>query len=281
MPSDLALDNYRLLGRSGLRVSPLCLGCMTFGNEWGKMGNNYEESKKVFDLYRSNGGNFFDTANVYTGGSSEKYLGEYLSTFRSDAVIATKYTAHPDGKLSVQFGSSTERVFPRGGNSRKSLVESLDESLKRMGVGYIDLFYVHAWEYRTPVDEVMRSLDDVVRSGKALYVGISDTPAWVVSQANTIAHFSRWSPFIALQSRYNMLDRSLEAELGPMSREMGLGIVPWGILAEGFLTGKHSNNIQVATGRKESISKHSKDQKYKLILDDIDPYFSPDFGWHF
>ncbi|KAG0319149.1 hypothetical protein BG000_003966, partial [Podila horticola] len=157
-----ALDNYVLLGKSGLRVSPLSLGCMGFGT-------NTETSRKIFDRYYEAGGNFFDTANCYTNGDSERFLGEYISGKRSECVVATKY-------------SGTKRANANaGGNHRKSLVENLDASLKRMGTGYTDILYVHMWEFRTPVQEVMRALDDVVRSGKALYVGISDAPAWIVS----------------------------------------------------------------------------------------------------
>jgi len=266
-----SLNEYRLLGRSGLRVSPLCLGCMTFGDEW-SLGSNKDESKKVFDLYRSKGGNFYDTANVYQGGTSERYLGEFLSSFRSEAVIATKYTLNLyASKIFSQKANPNDLVNPNaGGNHRKSLVENIDESLKRLGTGYVDILYVHCWEFRTPVVEVVRALDDCVRSGKALYLAISDTPAYVISEANTLASFHGWTPFIGLQTRYNLLDRSFEGDLKHMCQEQGLGVIPWGALAEGFLTGKHKKaEISQDSGRKESVGKHFDDAKNLEILDEV------------
>jgi len=199
-------------------------------------------------------------------------LGELLYGIRSEAVIATKYTANPKFAL-VRSGKlpQGEKInINGGGNNRKSMVENLDDSLKRLGVGYIDLFYVHNWDYSSPINEVLRGLDDVVRSGKVLYTAISDCPAWVASRANTIAELRGWSPFIALQTRYNLIDRSLEGELGPMAVELGLGICPWGILAEGFLTGKHKKDQKLDTsGRNESVAQHFKSEKNIKILDEV------------
>ncbi|KAG0008567.1 hypothetical protein BGZ80_003298, partial [Entomortierella chlamydospora] len=175
-----ALDNYVLLGKSGLRVSPLSLGTMGFGT-------NAETSKKMFDSYYEKGGNFFDTANIYTNGDSERFLGEYISGKRSQCVVATKYSRKPALPLPSSFqrqvlaGEPSGRNPNAGGNHRKNLVETLDGSLKRMGTGYVDVLYVHVWEFRTPIFEVMRALDDVVRAGKAHYVAVSDTPSWVIS----------------------------------------------------------------------------------------------------
>jgi aryl-alcohol dehydrogenase-like predicted oxidoreductase len=252
-----ALDEYQLLGRSGLRVSPLCLGTMTFGDS--EFGTEFEQCKKMFDAYFEKGGNFFDTANVYGGGESERFLGQLISSVRSRSVVATKYT----------FTNSwrEKNVSPlMGGNSRKSLAENIDESLKRLGTGYIDLLYVHAWEYRTPVSEVMRALDDVVRSGKALYTGISDTPSWVIAKSNSLAEFRGWSPYIALQTRYNLLDRSFENDLGPMTRDYGIGVIPWGAIAEGFLSGKYKKGEEVKSGRSYYVSHHvKKDQNWEIL----------------
>ncbi|KAF9332298.1 hypothetical protein BG006_004818 [Podila minutissima] len=231
-----ALDSYVLLGNSGLRVSPLALGTMTFGEQWG-FGSNKETSRKIFDRYFEAGGNFFDTANCYTEGESERLLGEYISGKRSECVVATKYSA---------------------GNHRKSLVENLDASLRRMGTGYTDILYVHMWEYRTPVQEVMRALDDVVRSGKALYVGI---------MANMLADLRGLTPFIGMQTRFSMLNHSLEAEIQPMCAAYGLGIVPWGILAEGFLTGKHTKEKAGLT--KRQVTGHTTNPKNWHILDEV------------
>eukprot|EP00127_Corallochytrium_limacisporum_P005624 Clim_evm3s210 gene=Clim_evmTU3s210 len=258
------LDEYHMLGNSGLRVSPLCLGAMNFGLEWG-FGEGIEESKRVFDMFISKGGNFIDTANIYQNGDSERYLGDMIGQRRSDLVVATKYTIHSD----MTMKDKTWRNPNAGGNHRKSLVESLDGSLKRMGLGAVDMLYVHVWEYRTPVQEVMRALDDVIRSGKVYYAAVSDTPAWKISEANTMAELRGWSPFIALQTRYNLLDRSMEYDLEPMARDNGLGIVPWGILAEGVLTGKHRGGMDNSTGRKDTVGLHLKNPRTEKIVDEV------------
>ncbi|KAG0366834.1 aldo/keto reductase [Gamsiella multidivaricata] len=263
-----ALDNYVLLGKSGLRVSPLSLGTMTFGEEWG-FGNNKETCKQIFDMYHEKGGNFYDTANIYTNGDSERFLGEYMADKRSECVIATKYSINPSATeaLAGRFSRPNPNA---GGNHRKNLVESLDGSLKRLGTGYVDILYVHLWEYRTPIKEVMRALDDVVRAGKALYVAVSDTPSWVVSSANTMADLRGLSPFIGFQTRYNLLNRSLESDIQPMCADHGIGIVPWSVLAEGFLSGKHSRDQKASDSkRKGQVSAHFKDDKNWRILDEV------------
>jgi aryl-alcohol dehydrogenase-like predicted oxidoreductase len=219
---------YKLLGRSGLRVSELCLGTMTFGEEWG-WGASREESRRVFDAYVAAGGNFIDTANRYTEGSSERFVGEFVRAERERFVVATKYT------LFMRKGDPNA-----AGNQRKNLVQSLDASLKRLGLDYVDLYWVHAWDFLTPVEEVMRGLDDLVRAGKLLYVGISDTPAWVVSRANTLAELRGWSPFVALQIQYSLVERTPERELLPMARALDLAVTPWGILGSGVLSGKYN-----------------------------------------
>src|SRR5215469_12573110 len=180
---------YRLLGNSGLRVSELCLGTMTFGEDWG-WGSPKEESRKIYDRFREGGGNFIDTANVYTMGTSESFLGEFMQGHREEIVLATKYTnAMPvEGKKDPNAG----------GNHRKSMMQAVEASLKRLRTDYIDLYWVHVWDQITPVEEVMRGLDDLVHQGKILYSGISDAPAWWVAQANTLAHLRGWSPFIGL-----------------------------------------------------------------------------------
>lgn len=222
------LDHYRLLGRSGLRVSPMCLGTMTFGEDWG-WGSPEETSRHILDMYADRGGNFIDTANFYTNGSSETLLGQFLQGRRDRFVIATKYT------LNLHRGDPNA-----GGNHRKSIVRNVEESLKRLQTDYIDLYYLHLWEYRTPIEEVMRALDDLVTAGKVLYVGNSDTPAWKVAQGNTIAHFQGWSPFIGLQIEYSLIRRDGERDLIPMAQDLGLGVLPWGPLHAGVLTGKYN-----------------------------------------
>ena len=169
---------YKLLGKSGLRVSELCLGTMTFGEEWG-WGASFDESRQIFDTFVEVGGNFIDTANGYTDGTSEKTVGEFIASDRERFVVATKY--------SFPLEMNERKGNPNGsGNHRKNMMQSLEGSLKRLGTDYIDLFWLHAWDFTTPIEEVMRSLDDLVRQGKVLYIGISDTPAWIVAQANTL-----------------------------------------------------------------------------------------------
>ena len=219
---------YKILGKTGMRVSEVCLGAMTFGDDWGGFGANKEECRKVFDGFVDAGGNFIDTANMYTNGTSEKFLGEFMGEKREKIVLATKYT----------------NSFPTGdpnsaGNHRKNLVQSLDASLKRLKTDYIDLYWVHAWDFMSSVEAVMRALDDAVRSGKILYVGISDAPAWIISQANAIAELRGWSPFAAVQIEYSLAERTVERELLPMAKALGLTVTPWGPLKGGRLTGKY------------------------------------------
>ncbi|MEW6721581.1 MAG: aldo/keto reductase [Thermodesulfobacteriota bacterium] len=218
---------YKLLGNTGLRISELCLGTMTFGEEWG-WGASKEESRRIFEAFAEAGGNFVDTANLYTGGTSERLTGEFLKGRRERFVLATKYTLtmSPDD--------------PNGGGShRKNLVQSLEASLKRLGTDYVDLLWVHAHDIATPVEETMRALDDAVRAGKTLYVGISDAPAWIVSQANTLAALKGWTPYAALQIQYGLADRTPERDLLPMAKALGLAVTPWGVLGGGVLSGKY------------------------------------------
>jgi aryl-alcohol dehydrogenase-like predicted oxidoreductase len=219
--------DYRLLGRSGLRVSELCLGTMTFGEEWG-WGSTFDEAKKIFEAYRAAGGNFIDTANLYTGGTSEKIVGALVAGHRQELVIATKYTnAAPGNDANA------------GGNHRKNMIQSVEASLKRLKTDYIDLYWLHIWDQLTPVEEVMRAFDDLVRQGKVLYIGVSDAPAWWFAQANTIAHFRGWTPFVALQVEYSLVQRSVERELIPAAKALGMGVTAWSPLAGGVLTGKY------------------------------------------
>lgn len=228
---------YKLLGRSGLRVSELGLGTMTFGEDWG-WGASREESRRIFDGYADAGGNFIDTANRYTEGTSERFVGEFVSSDRDHFVVATKYT------LFDREGDPNA-----AGNHRKNMVRSLEASLRRLGMEYVDLLWLHAWDFMTPVEEVMRGLDDLVRAGKVLYVGISDTPAWVVSQANTLADLRGWSPFVALQLEYSLIQRTPERDLLPMARALDLAVTPWGILGSGVLTGKYNRDKPPEEGR--------------------------------
>lgn len=218
---------YRLLGQSGLRVSEICLGTMTFGTEWG-YGADKTESRNIFDAYANRGGNFVDTANRYTEGTSEQWLGEFIKRERHHFVLATKYT------LRDQSGDPNF-----AGSHRKNMMRSVEASLKRLDTDFIDLLWVHAWDHLTPTQEVMRGLDDLVRSGKVLYIGVSDTPAWVVSQANTLAELRGWSAFAGLQLEYSLLQRAPERELLPMAKAFGMAVTPWGALGGGALSGKY------------------------------------------
>lgn len=218
---------YRLLGNSGLRVSELALGAMTFGTEdWGA---DQAESRRVYDGFREAGGNFIDTANVYSAGRSESFLGEFIADERERIVLATKYT-----------GITRGRDVNASGNSRKNMMDAVHASLTRLRTDYIDLYWVHVRDFMTPIEEVMRGLDDLVRQGKVLYVGISDTPAWEVARANTLAALRGWTPFIGLQVRYSLLDRAVERELLPMAKELDLAVTPWDTLGSGILTGKYN-----------------------------------------
>jgi aryl-alcohol dehydrogenase-like predicted oxidoreductase len=226
----MALNHYVTLGRSGLRVSPFCLGAMTFGEDLG-WGSSVADSERIMDRFLELGGNFIDTANAYTRGHSEKIIGDHLGRDprkRERVVLATKfysnlYPGDPNG----------------GGASRKAMHAQLHESLRRLQTDYIDLYWMHAWDPYTPIEETIRALDDVVAAGKVRYVGFSDTPAWKVAQANVLATVRGWSPAIALQIEYSLLERTVEGELIPMARELGLGVTPWSPLKSGALSGKY------------------------------------------
>src|SRR5919202_2054743 len=203
---------------------------MTFGEEWG-WGASKEECYKIFNAYVDAGGNFIDTANKYTEGTSEKYIGEFIASDRDRFVLATKYT------------SNTRRGDPNaGGNHRKNMIQSLEASLERLNTDYIDLYWVHAWDPLTPIEEMMRALDDMVRAGKILYIGISDAPAWIVSQANTLANLKGWTEFTGLQIEYSLIERTPERELLPMADALDIGVTAWSPLGGGVLTGKYNKN---------------------------------------
>jgi aryl-alcohol dehydrogenase-like predicted oxidoreductase len=231
---------YRLLGHSGLRVSEASLGTMTFGEEWG-WGSAKDESRKVYDAYRAAGGNFIDTANIYTNGSSETFLGEFMQGHRQSMVLATKYAnANPGTDANA------------AGDHRKSMMQAIEASLKRLQTDYIDVYWVHIWDRLTPVEEVMRGLDDLVRQGKVLYVGISDAPAWWIAQANTLAQLRGWSPFVGLQIEYSLIERSVERELIPMSQALKIGVTAWSPLSGGILTGKYQSKGSSTNARFDS-----------------------------
>ena len=227
---------YKLLGRSGLRVSELCLGTMTFGETWG-WGASKAESKKMFDLFTKAGGNFIDTSINYTDGTSEEFLGDFLKTNRDYFVVATKYTL-----------TKPDNTDPNGGgNSRKNMMQSVERSLRRLRTDYLDLYYLHMWDYMTPVEEVLRGLDDLVRAGKVLYIAISDTPDWIVAEANAISELRGWARFIGLQVPYSLLDRAIERALIPMAHHWDMAVLPWGLLEAGILSGKFQQPLTAPT----------------------------------
>lgn len=239
---------YRLLGRSGLRVSEICLGTMSFGTQWG-FGADEPTSHRILDAYAEVGGNFIDTANKYHGGETETILGNWLAASsgrRDRTVVATKYTLAMD------------HTDPNAaGNQRKNLVRSVEASLERMQTDYIDLMWVHAWDRYTPYEETMRALDDLVRAGKVLYVGVSDTPAWVVSAANVAAELRGWTAFVGLQIEYSLLQRTPERDLLPMAEHFGLSIAAWAPLGAGVLTGKYTRD----GGEGDSLRRASNQQR--------------------
>jgi aryl-alcohol dehydrogenase-like predicted oxidoreductase len=253
----MPLDHYLTLGRSGLRVSPLCLGAMTFGEDLG-WGTSVEESQRIIDRYLERGGNFIDTANFYTKSHSEKIIGDHVGRHparRDRLVLATKFSGNlypgdPNG----------------GGSGRKSIVAACENSLRRLQTDYIDLYWLHNWDVHTPIDETMAALDDLVRAGKVRYLGVSDTPAWKIAEANMLARFRGWSAFIGLQIEYSLLERSVEQELVPMALEFGLGITPWSPLKSGLLSGKYTraNAGQVKPDR-GFISSFIDEQVYAVV----------------
>ncbi len=233
MTHPITLMNYQLLGRSGLRVSDLCLGTMTFGEDWG-WGSAKDEARKIYDTYREAGGNFIDTANIYTNGSSEKLVGEFMASHRDEMVIATKYTNAAVG-LTGKPGTDANA----GGNQRKNMIQAVEASLKRLGTDYIDLYWLHCWDQMTPEEEIMRAFDDLVRSGKVLYIGISDAPAWVVAKSNMLAELRGWTRYVGLQIEYSLLERTVERELIPMAKDQQMTVLAWSPLRNGILTGKY------------------------------------------
>ena len=254
----MPLNHYVTLGNSGLRVSPLCLGAMTFGEDWG-WGSSVKDSEAIMDAYVARGGNFIDTANGYTKGHSEKIIGDHVgrhSSRRDRLVIATKffsnlYPGDPNG----------------GGTHRKSIISACEQSLRRLQTSYIDLYWMHCWESLTPIEETMRALDDLVRDGKVRYIGFSDTPAWKCAEAQTLARFRGWAPVTALQIEYSLLERTVEGELIPMARELGMGVTPWSPLKSGALSGKYTREKhgQQEAGRGNWVTSSLKDSTYDVV----------------
>jgi aryl-alcohol dehydrogenase-like predicted oxidoreductase len=241
---------YKLFGKSGLRVSELALGTMTFGTEW-SFGADYETSKGVFDTYANAGGNFLDTANRYTEGTSEKWVGEWMKAERDHFVLATKYTLW-DKRDDPSYS----------GNHRKNMMRSVEASLKRLDTDFIDLLWVHAWDFTTPEAEILRGLDDLVRQGKVHYIAISDTPAFKVAKMNVMAELKNWTAFVGLQVEWSLIQRTVERELVPMANDFGMAITPWGALAGGALTGKY---LKGEGGRVPAHSVRRNEKSVKIV----------------
>lgn len=231
-------NDFVTLGRSGLRVSPLCLGTMTFGMEWG-WGSEEKAAKEIFDRFLETGSNFIDTADGYTNGHSEQMIGKFVAerNLRDQVVIATKFT------FNSQPGNPNA-----GGNGRKNIYRALEGSLRRLQTDYVDLYYLHAWDVITPVEEVVSTLTDLVRAGKIRYYGFSDTPAWYVAKAQTLTEKEGKEPLIALQLEYSLVERNIEREQVPAAQELGIGICPWSPLASGFLSGKYHREGDTGRG---------------------------------
>jgi aryl-alcohol dehydrogenase-like predicted oxidoreductase len=259
------LNDYVTLGRSGLRVSPLCLGTMTFGTEWG-WGAEEKTAREVFDRYLEAGGNFIDTADLYTEGHSEELLGQFISERgeRDRIVLATKFT------FNGEPGNPNA-----GGNGRKNIYRALEGSLRRLRTDFIDLYWLHAWDTITPVEEVISTLNDLVRAGKIRHYGFSDTPAWYVARAQTLAEQEGKEHLIALQLEYSLVERSIEREHIPAAQELGLGITPWSPLAGGFLSGKYrrQGGTEVGEGRlatvKDNPAFNQFNERNWRILDEL------------
>ncbi len=242
--------NYYTLGKTGLRVTRLCLGTMTFGKDWG-WGTEESASGEIFDHYLEAGGNFLDTADLYTNGSSERILGKLMKDrkVRDKVVLATKFT------FNAEPGNPNA-----GGNGRKNMMRAVEGSLKRLRTEYIDLYIMHAWDQLTPAEEVMRAFDDLISSGKIRYVGLSDVPAWYAARAQSIAELRGYERVSSIQLEYSLLERNIEHEFVPMGQETGTGITAWSPLAGGILSGKYrtTHSGVKGEGRQVTIQNHGE-----------------------
>jgi aryl-alcohol dehydrogenase-like predicted oxidoreductase len=251
------LDHYVTLGRSGLRVSPFALGAMTFGEDPGAAGTSIEESEKILGTYLDLGGNFIDTANFYTNGHSETILGDWFAAHpgrREHVVVASKF-----------FGNMYPGDPNGGGAGRASIIAQLDQTLRRLNTDYLDLYWLHNWDRHTPIEETMRTLDDLVRAGKIRYIGFSNTPAWVTAQAQTTALLRGWTPLIALQVEYSLLARTVEGELAPLAQDQGMALVPWSPLKNGFLSGKYRRGAEVIDSARAAFVGGPSDAEFDVI----------------
>jgi aryl-alcohol dehydrogenase-like predicted oxidoreductase len=254
----MKLTDYVTLGRCGLKVSPLCLGTMTFGEDWG-WGSSEETARKIFTAYLEQGGNFLDTADGYTNGKSEELVGKFVreGKLRDKVVLATKFT------FNAEKGNPNA-----GGNGRKNIYRALEGSLKRLGTDYVDLYWLHAWDKVTPVEEVLLTLNDLVREGKIRYFGLSDVPAWYLAKMQTIAELSSQHRMSALQLEYSLIERNIEREHLPAAQEFGLGVCPWSPLASGLLTGKYKRDFNGEAQGRLSVMKGSGHPGFEKLFNE-------------
>lgn len=243
---------YINLGNTGLKVSRICLGMMTYGtSKWRDWVLNEEESRPFVQRALEAGINFFDTANGYSHGVSEEVTGRALKDFapRDEVVVATKVYFPVNKKPNM------------GGLSRKHLMAQIDASLQRLEMDYVDLYQIHRWDYETPIEETMEALHDIVKAGKARYIGASSMYAWQFAKAQTVARLNHWTPFISMQNHYNLIYREEEREMIPMCMDMGVGVIPWSPLARGFLAGNRSREDYGATTRAKTDT-YAQDMYY-------------------
>ncbi|MGW6755861.1 aldo/keto reductase [Streptomyces sp. NPDC055006] len=241
--------------RTGLRVSEYALGTANFGTGWGA-GAEPDEARRIFDRFAEAGGTFLDTADTYQFGESEELTGKLVSTDRDHFVLATKFT----------LGAAPQPSISRTGNSRKNMVASVEASLKRLGTDYIDLLWVHFPDQLTPMEEILRGLDDLVSSGKIHHTALSNFPAWRVSRAVTLADLKNWAPVVGIQNEYSLVERSADRELLPMAESLGLGAALWSPLGGGLLTGKYRRSTEGRlTDLGAVIHTESTDQKTAII----------------
>jgi aryl-alcohol dehydrogenase-like predicted oxidoreductase len=251
---------YKIFGRrTGLRVSELALGAGNFGTRWGH-GAERGEAKKVFDAYVEAGGNFIDTADSYQFGESEEIVGDFIAADRDFFVVASKFT----------LGTNDTHGISRTGNSRKNMVRSVEDSLKRLKTDRIDLYWAHFTDGVTPMEEIVRAFDDLVRSGKILYAGLSNFPAWRVSRADLLAELRGWAPIAGIQIEYSLAERTADRELLPMAEALGLGVALWSPLGGGFLTGKYRSSAEGRINSRLAVLVHTeKSTRETAILDAV------------
>ncbi len=249
----MSLGKYYTLGHSGLRVSRIALGTMTFGDDWG-WGSDEQTAREIFNTYIDAGGNFIDTADLYTNGTSETWVGKFVAErkLRDRVIITTK------------FSYSAEPSNPNAsGNGRKNMLRAVDASLRRLGTDYIDLYELHTWDRITPAEEVMRTFDDLVRAGKVRHVGLSDTPAWYAARAQTLAEWRGYEPLCSLQLEYSLVERNIEREFIPLGLQLGMGVTAWSPLANGFLTGKYNRERDAGSGGRLDKQKHNTNPAFQ------------------